>query len=127
MVTLEGLAFEEQSTRAGLYQKTNKGYYVKDVSTGTDQAIWNIYGAWAIGPLDNVNTTVYGLSTTQPMSCPYSKEAQWQVYDGEDFVEVDNIVRVTEWNQGNGLIECLSTFVIHGMLLWIFQGLALNK
>ena len=116
MVTLEGLAFEEQSDRAGLYQKTNKGHYVKDVSTGTAQAIWNIYGAWVIGPLYNVSTTVYALSTTQPINCPSSKDAQWQVYDGENFVEVDNTVRVTEWNQGN--LVCSDwhiASVIHGL------------
>ena len=105
MVTLKGLAHEYQNTRGGLYNMINNSsrlYYVKQVSRGEDQAMWPINGAWAIGPLDDVGTESYGLTTAQPFDCPYAEGVQWQVWDGTKLVEVEDTVKATEWTQGKG-------------------------
>ena len=102
-VTLQNEVFEEQGSRQGIYHVTG---LVNEkplwISNKSGQAIWYIqeWDDWAIGPLENVGSTIRGLGTINggdifPFNIASDK---WQYWDGQLWVDSainDIIIRCT--------------------------------
>ena len=103
-VSLNGRAWDERSTTAGIYQKIVNGtsvYWLKEEDK-VPKAIWfsKLSGQWIVGRLDEFGGRAGYLFTSGATICPDSHGSEWKYGDGNGFVIARNSVNISKWTTG---------------------------